>query len=407
MRLVPVVLVLALFGCNGDIPIPDLPCPPFCDLPCPPFCLPEPGAPYDCENPPDLEGLFVRVENPVLDEFLIVFKEPLTASFEAHSFTSRMPQLSSVETFASVGMMAATMDTGMLSTVLADPSVLFVQQVGTKHATIEWNLDRIDQRVENLDGVYDPFSDGEGVNIAIVDTGVTNHSDFEDRLSSDGFSAHPGGWQDGNGHGTHVAGSAAGKNFGVCKACDIYPVRVLNDQGSGSDTDVIRGIEWVVDQKETKGGEWVINMSLGGSPAPALDAAVCSAIEAGVTNVVAAGNDADDSYNHSPARVKQAITVGAMERGDSTAYFSNRGPGVDVYAPGVAIRSAKPGGGSQTMQGTSMASPHVAGAAALMASGKTPAEIEAAIVESATTDALSNVPSETVNLLLYVGKEGQ
>ena len=396
--------LVALLACGG-IPDLPLPCPPFCDLP-----PPEPGEAYDCENPPDLAGFFVRVENPILDEFLIVLKEPreISMASEAQALVTRVPQLVGADIFSNVGILAMKLDltkTAVLSRILADPAVAFVQQVGTKHITTEWNLDRIDQRGEGLDGKYDPFSDGANVNIAIVDTGIAPHPDFENRLQPECFTAHMfGNCVDQNGHGTHVAATAAGREFGVAKHAKLYSVRVLDKDGRGSDTDVIRGNEWVVAQKKAQGGTWVINMSLSGSPAPALDAAVCRVIEAGITVVVAAGNDSADSYDSSPARVKQTICTGATERGDSTAYFSNHGPGVDVYAPGVNIRSAKPGGGSQTMQGTSMASPHVAGAVALMAIGKTPAEIEALIVETSTKDALSNVPSETANRFLYVGK---
>lgn len=411
------VAVLFILPACGGIELPDSDGDGIPDIidPCPndpnPLCgiEPEPGAEYDCENPPTYTG-YIPSLSPVLgDQFIVVLKPHAAGtSVESvmNSVSSRIPILAGLDALTSVGGFAGKLDVRTVARLLDDSSVAYVQQVGEKHTTELWNLDRIDQRAKQGDDRYDPFSDGAGVNIAIVDTGVTDHHDFEGRLQEPCFTAHTfGGCTDRHGHGTHVAGTSASKTYGVAKAANLYAVRVLNENGSGSDTDVIQGIEWVIEKKGELGGEWIINMSLGGSPAPALDAAVCKAIEAGVTNVVAAGNDTDDAYNHSPARVKQAITVGASQNGDSTAYFSNRGPGVDLYAPGVGILSTKPGGGTDTMQGTSMASPHVAGAAALFAEGKTPAEIEAAIVESATPDALSNVPSETANLLLYVGKE--
>lgn len=383
--LLAMAALLVLPTCGGLPPIPWPPVPP-------------PSGAYDCENPPELAGL-IRTSHALLNQYIVVLKEPTPLSeFEG---------LHGVSGFGVIrGFSATITDTDKLLELLIDPRVAYVQENGWKYATEIWNLDRIDQRAAELDGIYDPFSDGANVNVAVVDTGVSEHPDYGGRLQEDCFTAHTfGGCSDMHGHGTHVAGSAAGTSYGVAKQALLYSVRVLNQDGSGSDTDVINGIDWVIAKKQELGGDWVINMSLGGSPAPALDAATCRAIDEGITVVVAAGNDGEDAYNSSPARVMQAITVGAMEEGDRVAYFSNRGPGVDLFAPGVGIVSAKPGGGSDVMQGTSMASPHVAGAAALLAEGKTPAQIAGVLVETATADALSGVPQDTANLLLFVGKD--
>jgi hypothetical protein len=387
--------LLMLPGCGGI------------DLPCPPFCPSPPAEAWDCDNPPEVKQIFVPAVNPILDEFIIVMKPSRTLAMgqrDVRRLMGRYPELSGFNIMSRLGMLTGKIDAKAMSAILADPSIAFVQQSGRKYTTDRiWNLDRIDQRGSDLDGVYDPSGTGSSVNIAIIDTGVSPHWEFGDRLQEACFSAY-GNCLDGHGHGTHVAGTAAGEEYGVANQALIYAVKVLADNGQGSDTDVIRGIEWVVDRKATQGGDWVINMSLGGSPAPALDDAVCKAIKAGVHVAVAAGNDSQDAYGSSPARVVQTVCVGAMQEGDEAAYFSNRGPGVDVYAPGVSILSAKPGGGAEVMQGTSMASPHVAGALALVAEGKTPEETHAIIVDTATEDALSDVPSDTVNKLLFVGK---
>jgi hypothetical protein len=387
-KLCVAALFLFLPSCGGLPPIPWPPVPPL-------------QGEYDCENPPELAGL-IRTSHPILNQYIVVLKEPTPLS--------EFSNLLGVSGFSVIrGFSATISDSQVLTKLLIDPRVLYVQENGWKYATELWNRDRIDQRSPELDGLYDPVAAGSSVNVAIVDTGVTDHPDFGGRLADECFTAHTfGGCTDRHGHGTHVAGSAAGTTFGVAPAATLFSVRVLNEQGSGSDTDVINGLDWVIAQKQADPSkDWVINMSLGGSPAPALDAATCRAIDEGITVVVAAGNESQDAYTSSPARVKQAITVCAMEEGDTFAYFSNHGPGVDLCAPGVGIRSAKPDGGSQVMQGTSMASPHVAGAAAIVLGavpGAAPSAVAERIVSDATVDALSSMPANTANLLLFVGK---
>jgi len=273
------------------------------------------------------------------------------------------------------------------------------------HAETEsWGIDRIDQRELPLDGVYEPGSSGVGSNIFVVDTGIGEHPDFGGRLVMEPcFTAHVfGGCDDMHGHGTHVAGTSAGTTFGVASGASLWRVRVLDANGSGTDVNVIEGIEWVVAQNQPHS---IINMSLGGGASPALDAAVCSAIEAGVVNAVAAGNESSDSYGGSPARVVQAITLAASDDRDRAASFSNYGLGVDLYMPGVDILSAQPGGGSAIFSGTSMSSPHAAGAAALVLGRNpefTPAEVEAWLVENATQDVISGAPDGTTKALGYV-----
>lgn len=281
-------------------------------------------------------------------------------------------------------------------------------QIVPQRAVRVWNLDRVDQRSRQLDGDYSPGADGAGVHVAIIDTGAdSRHVEFAGRMG-ECFSAQPGGCEDAEGHGTHVMASAGGATFGVANAATLHAVRVLDANGSGTDGDVIEGIEWVTARKQANpASDWVANMSLGGDPSPALDAAVCDSIEAGVVHVVAAGNDAGDAQDGSPSRVAQAITVAASDRNDAAASFSNRGLLIDLWAPGVQVESARRGGGSTTLSGTSMASPHVAGGAALWLQrepGSAPSAVRANLVQFATRDALSGV-GDSLNALLFVRAE--
>jgi len=194
-----------------------------------------------------------------------------------------------------------------------------------------------------------------------------------------------------------------GTEYGVAKAVTIHPVRVLRN-GSGSDSTVIAGIDWVTRHVAENGWRAVANMSLGGGTSPALDLAVCRSIASGVTYTVAAGNENSDACATSPARVLQAISAGATNRTDMRASFSNRGPCVDVFAPGRDITSAKNGGGATTLSGTSMASPHVAGVAALCMERRPTAtadEIRSCVLDHASPGELTNIGSGSPNLLVY------
>ncbi|QPP05984.1 S8 family peptidase [Streptomyces bathyalis] len=271
-----------------------------------------------------------------------------------------------------------------------------------------WGLDRIDQKETKGDKKYTfPDNAGEGVTAFVIDTGVRmTHKDFGKRAKS-GFDAIDGGEaDDGQGHGTHVAGTIAGTDHGVAKKANIVAVRVLDDQGSGTTEQVVKGIDWVT--KNAKGPS-VANMSLGGPKDEALDSAVQKAVDSGITFAVAAGNESQDADNASPARVKDALTVAASDDADKQADFSNFGKLVDIYAPGVDIVSATNTGddATETLSGTSMASPHVAGAAALFLGANKdakPADVAKGLSEQATKDAISNPSEGTKNELLNVGK---
>ncbi|MBI0375989.1 S8 family peptidase, partial [Streptomyces albiflaviniger] len=278
---------------------------------------------------------------------------------------------------------------------------------GTQENPPSWGLDRIDQEDTQGDKKYAyPDSAGEGVTAYVIDTGVrTSHKDFEGRATS-GFDAvdNDDSADDGNGHGTHVAGTIAGAEHGVAKKAKVVAVRVLDDQGSGTTEQVVAGIDWVTEHHE---GPSVANMSLGGTPDEALDAAVQKAIDSGVTFGVAAGNESADASGSSPARVKDAITVASSTDKDEQSDFSNYGDVVDIYAPGSDITSDWNTGddATNTISGTSMATPHVVGAAAVYLSGHQdakPADVAKGLTDGATADKISNPGDGTPNKLLKV-----
>ncbi|MFD5510387.1 S8 family serine peptidase [Streptomyces sp. NPDC059761] len=311
------------------------------------------------------------------------------------------------------GFSASGMSETEAKRLAADPAVGKVVQ--NKKFTIKatqdnppsWGLDRIDQTAKTGDKKYNyPDSAGEGVTAYVIDTGIrTTHKDFGGRATS-GFDAvdNDDKADDGNGHGTHVAGTIAGTAHGVAKKAKLVAVRVLDDNGSGTTEQVVAGIDWVTQHHS---GPSVANMSLGGGADEALDEAVRRAIASGVTFAVAAGNESADAGQGSPSRVPEAITVASSTIDDEQSSFSNFGSVVDLYAPGSDITSDwnDSDTGTKTISGTSMATPHVVGAAAVYLAGHpsaTPAQTAAALTAAATSGAVTNPSAGTANKLLKV-----
>jgi subtilisin family serine protease len=252
---------------------------------------------------------------------------------------------------------------------------------------------------------------GTGATVYVIDTGInTKHTDFGGRAVF-GYSSITGeSTDDLNGHGTHVAGTVGGNTYGIAKKATLVAVKVLNKSGSGTNSGVVAGIDWVTKNAD-KTGKNVINMSLGGSASTATDTAVTNAVKAGITTVVAAGNSAANACNSSPARAAPAITVAASDVNDKSASFTNYGSCVDSYAPGVSVKSTWIGSttATNTISGTSMASPHVAGLAAYLIREynlSSPTTVEAKIKDYALRNQVSSAPSGTPNLLIFNGGNG-
>ncbi|KAI0244406.1 hypothetical protein L0F63_002925 [Massospora cicadina] len=264
-----------------------------------------------------------------------------------------------------------------------------------------WGLNRISQKskLNTTDYQYRYIFDGSGVTVYVADTGIDiDHPEFEGRAR---FGARFAGTNDldEDGHGTHCAGTIGSKTYGVAKNVGLVAVRVLDEFGSGTISGVVSGIDWVVGNRTT---DSVISMSLGGGKSQALNDAVEAAIANGVMVVVAAGNEGTDACETSPASAPNAITVGAIDRHDARAYFSNYGSCVDVFAPGVDILSTWKGGNTNTISGTSMATPHVAGLLAYFLSEKTasPHHLANKLIRLASKNLILNPGPGSPNLLV-------
>ncbi|MFC8362762.1 S8 family peptidase [Streptomyces griseorubiginosus] len=305
----------------------------------------------------------------------------------------------------------ATLSATEAKRLAADPAVAAVEQNQTVHladttqSSAPWGLDRIDQAALPLSGTYTyPDSAGSGVTAYVIDTGVRiTHSQISGRASY-GYDAVDGDTTaaDGNGHGTHVATTIAGSTYGVAKKAKIVAVRVLDNAGSGTTAGVIAGIDWVTSNHS---GPSVANLSLGGGASSTLDTAVRNSIASGVTYAVAAGNSSANASSYSPARVTEAITVGATTSTDARASYSNYGSVLDIFAPGSSITAGwyTSDTATNTISGTSMATPHVAGAAAVYLAGHTsatPAQVATALVNGATSNAVTSPGSGSPNKLL-------
>jgi subtilisin family serine protease len=291
------------------------------------------------------------------------------------------------------------------------PGVVFVEPNQPVRTVTEtqvdppWGLDRIDQRALPLDASYGYGTTGTGVRAYVVDSGIrSSHQDFIGRLAPGATTIDDGrGTDDCDGHGTHVAGTLGGSTFGVAKGVTLVPVRVLDCDGNGYVSGVVAAINWIAAQEGAMTGPAVANLSLGTTASDILDAAVAGLIDTGVTAVVAAGNDGADACGVSPARVREAVTVGATSTADARAGFSNRGACVDLFAPGAAITSAGhlSDSAAATMSGTSMAAPHVAGVVARMLESAplSPRQTADELLGMSTAGALADVAGSPDRLL--------
>ena len=309
-----------------------------------------------------------------------------------------------------------TLPSAAAARIAADPRVASVEPDGvmtadTTQTGATWGIDRIDQRSLPLSGTYTYTATGSGVTAYIIDTGIRfTHTQFGGRAVKGVDEVTPGGSaSDCNGHGTHVSGTVGGSTYGVAKSVRLVAVRVLNCSGSGSTSGVIAGIDWVTGN-HLAGKSAVANMSLGGGASSSLDTAVNNSINDGVSYAIAAGNgdifgNAQNACNFSPARVAAAMTISATDRTDTKASWANYGSCVDWFAPGVSITSAwySSDTATNTISGTSMATPHTTGVAALYLQGHpgaSPSSVRTALY-NLTTKSIVKSSNTTNNHLLF------
>ena len=360
---------------------------------------------------------FRPVKNPIPDQYIVVFHDWATGEKGEHSVAAELAdsvagvygaRVEKVYKHALNGF-AARMSKEAALTLSDDPRVAYVEEDGLVSLNVTqtgatWGLDRIDQRDRPLSGTYTYNWTGSGVRAYIIDTGIrTSHTQFGGRASNV-FDVNGGNGQDCNGHGTHVAGTVGGSTYGVAKNVMLRGVRVFGCGSTTSTSNIIAGVNWVTSNRILPA---VANMSIGGGASSSMDTAVQNMINSGVTTAVAAGNEnGTDACTRSPARLAAAITVGSSTSTDARSSFSNIGTCLDLFAPGSSITSAwyTSDTATATISGTSMASPHVAGAAALYKQAfpsATPATIRNALVNNSTTNRLTGIGTGSPNRLLY------
>ena len=356
-----------------------------------------------------VEGTIRGADAPgaIKDRYIVVFKDGKDASSATNQLGGKIRNRFG----SAVHGVSADLSATAAKRLAADPSVSYVEQdrvvsVAGTQAGPTWGLDRIDQQNLPLSKSY-TFGTASNVTAYIIDTGVRlTHSEFGGRAKSGyDFIDNDADATDCQGHGTHVAGTVGGATYGVAKDVKLVGVRVLDCKGSGSYSQIIAGVDWVTKNAVKPA---VANMSLGGAAGSTLDEAVKRSIAAGITYAVAGGNDGADACTKSPARLPEAITVGATDSADTRASFSNYGTCLDLFAPGVNILSSANSGntGTATMSGTSMATPHVAGAAALYLATHptaTPLQVRDALVNGATAGLVKSAGTNSPNKLLFTG----
>ncbi len=355
----------------------------------------------------------VDLAHKIPNQFIIVFKDSVSDQAVDAALDNVKRGQGAIEHFrykTALKGFTATLNAQALESLRQNPDVQFVEEdqeisIDTTQSSPDWGLDRIDQRYLPLSKTFTYTRTGSGVTAYIIDTGIyVSHTDFGGRavVGVDEIGDGRKGI-DCNGHGTHVAGTVGGKTYGVAKGVKLVAVRVLNCSGSGSNSGVIAGVDWVTSHKS---GPSVANMSLGGSVSSALDSAVLSSINRGVVYSIAAGNSGTTACNTSPARVSAAITVGATDSTDTRPSWSNYGSCLDIFAPGVSIKSDWIGSttATNTISGTSMATPHVTGVAALYLQiypTASPSTVRNALVNNATANIVKSAGSYSPNKLLF------
>jgi subtilisin family serine protease len=369
----------------------------------------------------DGEILGAGKTNAIKDSYIVIFNEAAARAQGVQAITDALAKQADAKVdyiyqHALRGF-AGSMSERAARALAANPSVAYVEQngtvelAGTQPSPPSWGLDRIDQRDLPLNSSYTYPNDGAGVRAYIIDTGIrTTHTTFGGRAVWGTNTVGDGNNTDCHGHGTHVAGTVGGTAYGVAKAVALTAVKVLNCSGSGSFAGITAGVDWVTGNHTS--GPAVANMSLGGTGSNAtLENAVRNSIADGVVYAIASGNSNSDACNFTPARTPEAITVNASTINDARASFSNWGTCTDIFAPGENITSAwnTSDTATNTISGTSMAAPHVAGGAALILNatpGATPAQVATTMFNNSTPNKITNPGTGSPNRLLFVNTGG-